>query len=367
MCLSILIAASANAQCGNTLQSITYDTVIIGTGNDVRAISLSQFDPSIGTLVSAKLNSTISVNYGFTLKNVEAVQRDFAVSVGRYDYFTSTALSTPYTNITNTSVGDFVLNPGDSISKPPFTVLYRYSQNDSVTTDVVNFLGNNNVAFNYKTITYTNLTGSNVYYYSAIANDTVHFSVTYYYCDNTILPNDIVSFFADKENNETINLSWSTTGSQQGVNYEIQKGFNSTQLSSIDSVAGINNSNQYSYNYKIDENPTGKIYFRLKFTNASGEIKYSEIKAVDISDIEGSIKAFVYPNPVDDYINVHLSKNDWDIKVFSDLGTLVQQNYFSNTSLAHISFKTKLPAGTYFIKAQSITTNISRVLSFVVR
>ena len=94
-CFTIFISFASRSQC-STQQSITYDTLITGTGNDAHVFTLSQFDPSIGTLLSAKINSTISLNYGFTLKNVEAVQRYFSVSVGRYDSYTSTALSTPH-------------------------------------------------------------------------------------------------------------------------------------------------------------------------------------------------------------------------------------------------------------------------------
>ena len=94
-CFTTLISFVSRSQC-STQQSITYDTLITGNGNNSHVFTLPQFDPAIGTLLSANINSTISLNYGFTLKNVEAMQRDFTVSVGRYDHYTSTALSTAY-------------------------------------------------------------------------------------------------------------------------------------------------------------------------------------------------------------------------------------------------------------------------------
>ncbi|HLK30402.1 MAG TPA: T9SS type A sorting domain-containing protein [Puia sp.] len=365
-CILMIAASSATAQC-SSLRNLTYDTIIIGTGNDTHTISLPQFDPSIGTLASAKINSTISVNYGFTLKNVEAVQRDFAVSVGRYDHFSSSALSSAFTNLVDTSIGDFILNPGDSVTKAPYTVLYQYSQNDSITNDVVNFLGSNSVSFDYKPITYTILTGSNVYYYSATANDTIHFSVTYYYCDNSILPDNNLSFSANRENKEKIQLNWSTKDSQNAVVYEIQKGITNTHFSSIGSVLGDNNTDKYLYHYLIGPNDNGKLYFRLKIIYPSGAVKYSEVKMVDISDDADLRNAFVYPNPSHDYINVSLAKDNWDITIYSALGNRIQTNRFNNTSLAHISFYSRLAAGVYFIKAQSITSDNKQILNFVVR
>ncbi len=366
--LSLLIARSASAQCDLTnLRHITYDTLIIGTANDEYSINLPQFDPSIGTLVSVKLNSTISLNYGFTLQNVEAVQRDFTVQVVRDDNFTSSALNDPYSNEVDTSIGEFLLNPNDIVSKNPYTVLYRFSQNDSITSNVVPFLGNNNVAFDYTTLTYANLYGSSQYAFNASANDTIRFSVTYYYCENTVLANNLVSFSADKESSAAVKLSWSTTGLQQGVGYQIQAGSNNTELFSIDSVAGINGTDQYSYDYKIANNASGKIYFRLKIINPSGEIKYSEIKSIDLTNNDDSVKAFIYPNPAINYINIQLPKNDWDVKIYTTLGILAQQYHFSNTSLAHISFENKLLPGTYFIKDQGIKSNINEVFSFVIK
>ena len=126
-CFTIFVSLIPRAQCGGTLQSISFDTLIVGTGNNPHVFTLPQFNPSIGTLSSVKINSTISLNYGFTLKNVELMQRDFSVAVGRYDHYTSTALSTPYTNLLDTSMGSFPLSPGDSVSKAPYAILSRYS------------------------------------------------------------------------------------------------------------------------------------------------------------------------------------------------------------------------------------------------
>ena len=356
---------SGSSQCTNTLQSITYDTVIIGTGNNTHSIVLSQFDPSIGTLISANINSTISVNYGFSLKNVESVQRDFSVSVGRYDYFSSAALNSPYSNLIDTSIGNYILNPGDSVSKAPYTILYRYKQNDSITSNVVDFLGSNSISFNYKPITYTNLTGSNVYYYSATASDTIHFSITYYYCSNAILQNWLNSFSAEKENNEFIKLLWSTSAQQSGITYEVQKSDDSSKFISVGMVKESLDLSNYSYHYKIVPTDKDKIYFRLKIITSSGAIIYSEIKAVDIFN-ENASKNFLYPNPCKDYVNIHLQQGSWNIKIFTAIGTLIEQHHFLNSSLAHIDFQNRLSRGSYFIQVQDIISSKKMIFEFII-
>ncbi len=337
-----------------------------GNGNDTHSINLSQFDPSIGTLVSAKINSTVSLNYGFTLKNVDSTQKDFSVNVGRYDHFSSAALTSPYTNVVDTGIGSFLLNPGDSVTKQPYTLLYRYSQNDSITSNTVSFLGNNMVNYSYVPITYTNLTGSNVYYYSASANDTIRFSVTYYYCTNAILANNIISFSAEKENTDLVKLLWSTNQAESGNEYEIQVGGNGTQFFTIASLPSELNDNSYTYYYKISNNERGKLYFRLKVISQSGSITYSEIKTVDLNNTNNA-QAFVYPNPSKDYINLAIENGAWDVTIFSAIGNIIQQDHFENTSLPHINFKSQLVSGTYFIRAESFTLKKQYVLKFAVK
>ena len=367
-CFTIFISFASRSQC-STQQSITYDTLITGTGNDAHVFTLSQFDPSIGTLLSAKINSTISLNYGFTLKNVEAVQRYFSVSVGRYDSYTSTALSTPYTNLLDTNIGSFLLSPGDSVAKVPYTILSGYSENDSVTSDVVNFLGTNRVTFNYTPITYTSLTGSNVYYYSANANDTIRFSITYYYCNNSILANDLITFSAVRANSEIIKLSWKMASAQHGRNYEIQEGTDGILFSDIASIADDDNLN-YEYDYTVSAREKKNIYFRLKIRNSSGQIKYSEIKMIELNDDNADNGAFLYPNPCDDYINIVLNDptlNNWDVSIYSPNGYMLQKNHFVNVSQGHIDFNKKLPAGVYFTRVESSESKKKYLLSFLVR
>lgn len=368
-CLTICISLTARAQCGSTFQSITYDTLVTGTGNNSFLIHLSQFDPSIGTLVSAKINSTISLNYGFKLKNVELVQRDFSVSVGRYDHYTSTALSVPYTNLLDTNIGSFLLNPGDSVSKPPYAVLSGYSLNDSITNDAVNFLGSGTVAFNYTPITYTNLTGSNVYYYSASANDTIHFSVTYYYCNNTVLANDIISFSAVKTSSKNIKLSWAMADPQTGRKYAVQTSSDGIHFSDIASVPDDGSVN-YEYDYTVPDHKEGAIYFRLKIISPSGQVKYSETKMVDITNDNTGNGISLYPNPSDSYINIVFNEpanTHWDICIYSANGGLIQKNHFAAASTVHVNFRNKLPAGVYFVRAENIETQKKYLQSFLVR
>jgi type IX secretion system substrate protein len=370
-CLTIFVSLSSKAQCTNSLQSITYDTLIAGTGNNTHSFTFSQFDPSIGTLVSAKVNAVVSVNYGFTLQNVETVQRDFSVAVGRYDYFSSTAMVTPYSKLLNLPLGSFLLDPGNTVTQPSSTILYRYMHSDSITENTANFLGYGSVNFNYTPITYTNLTGSNVYYYSATASDTIHFSITYYYCNTTILPVSIIDFLASKDDSGKIELSWITLNEDRGCQYEIQKsedGYQFMPLTSMLVSTDIKTKSDYLYDYNIAAGDGSAVYFRIKLTDASGNIKYSETRKVVLND--NSTPIYIYPNPSNSFINVAFNQataGSWQVDIYASNGSKVQSNYFVNSNNIHIAFKQKLAAGIYFIHAANPQMQNNYVQPFCVK
>ena len=362
---------SAKGQCNNTLHSLSYDTLVPGSGNDIHSFTFSQFDPSIGTLVAARINSVVSLNYGFTLQNVEAVQRDFSVSVGRYDNFTSTALSSPYTNLLTIPDGNYLLNPGSEVTQAPATILYRYINSDSITTNTAAFLGSGTVAFNYTPITYTNLTGSNVYYYSATASDTIDFSITYFYCNATVLPLTIANFQAVKQNMGQVVLSWLSLNDPGGSDYEIQEssdGENFDSAGLVISRPGDANQGDYSYDYTLQTGDPNRLYFRLKITESGGNVSYSEIREVDLTNRNPA--PGLYPNPSNTYIDLVFDptlSGNWQVDIYSTAGSLLQTNLFSRTANAHIPFRNRLAAGVYFLRAINLDTRRSFVRDFSVK
>jgi len=366
--LVCLVQLSSTAQCtSGSLSSITYDTVVVGSGNNDYAFSLSKFDPAIGTLVSVSVNSVVSVNYGFTLKNTNTTPITFSISVGRNDDIQSPALQSPYSNSMQADVGTFVLAPNQTIIQPSTTVINRYDNTVGV-SDVANFIGSGNVDFSYSPQTYTNHSGSTTYQYSASANDTVHFLVTYNYCSNVVLSPDITSFDASRENQELIQLLWTTVNEQQGRIYEIEKSSDGIHFKSAGNSPDVdaNSSGNYSYHYPIAVADGVKIWFRLKITDLSGNIKYSNVKWIDLSDPSRGI--YLYPNPSDQFINIVFNSiKDCDVEIISASGAIVQHNQFTSVNSARIAFVRTLPGGVYFARIFEPGTGNSRVLSFVVK
>jgi hypothetical protein len=372
-CSLVGLLSISRGQCiPGTTHAVTYDTVVAGTGNSTHSFSLPQFDPSLGTLVSATIHSVVSVNYGFTLQNVETIQRDFSVSVGRYDYFSGSTLGSPYSNLLSIDLGSYLLNPNDMVTKSPYTILYRYVNSDSLTSNMVNYLGNGTVNFYYKPITYTTLTGSNTYYYSATANDTVQFSITYYYCTSITLLSHILDFTAIKQDAGTVGLSWAATNEQAGHSYTIQKspdGFHFTDIETMASDPGTAQQTKYSYDYQVAPDEFRVLNFRLKILEVDGQTSYSDIRTVDMTR-PGSVPVSLYPNPSDQYINLVFNQgpvSNWMVEIISDDGRVLQRNRFANATMAHLPFSSRLAAGVYFARATEQYSGSNYLLKFVVR
>jgi hypothetical protein len=358
----ILFPVLTNAQCAGILKSAVYDTVINGTGNDYHSITLPQFDPSKGTLVSVKLSSVISLNYAFQLENNNSVPTSYNVQVGRNDFISSTALSSPATNMNNikNTYGSYALAASngvtgsgpDYISVPQFSILNNYNDiSDSIVSSVASFLGTGNVELDYYSTTYYNISGN--YNFNSTANDVINFSITYYYCNVVLLASDITDFSATKENDESIKLMWITQNEVADRVYEIEKsadGKNFTYITSVHANTDSNNVGHYLRYFNPTSSDKDKIYFRLKEIDKNGDTKYSEIRSVDLD--ANTQPVYLYPNPSNGFVNVVFNQpnKNWQVDIFAAQGALIQRNHFSNTNLAHIDFKNRMAAGMYFIR-----------------
>lgn len=374
ICLSgyfLIISFSLNAQCNNVLQSIAYDTLVVGSGNDSHTFTFPKFDPSIGTLTTVNVNSIVSVNYGFTLTNLNSSSVSFSVGVGRRDNIQSGALIYAYNNTINANIGTYTLASNQTITEASTTIIDRYDNAMNITSNVVDFMGTGNIGFDYSPRTYANHSGGSGYQYSGVASDTIHFSITYFYCNSIVLADDIINFSASKENNEKAKLLWTTVDEQPGRVYEVEKSADGKNFYTAGYVSSINGNNDahYVYHYQIMANEKTNLWFRLKIKDLSGAVKYSTIRMVDMSnDLQGGI--YLYPNPSNQFINLVFNQpeqKNWQVDILAANGGLVQKNTFKNTGSVHIDFQHRLSPGIYFARVIDQQTFKNQVLSFVVR
>jgi len=356
MLMHLSFPVHSAGQCGNGLITSTYDTVVTGPGYGNYQFSFPKWHPDSGTLVSVKINAQVSLNYGFTLKNSDIVPSIYTIRVGRLDKITSPAMAT-YSKTVEQLIGDFPLDPGNSVSMPPFSFMDQYPNIDSITTAIAPFLGFDNVQFVYSPVTYTDLRTNNnsSYSYHAAAPDTVRFSVTYLHCPASTLALTLASFTIDPEGPAALRLAWRILNEQPGRSYEIEQGRDGQHfavIGSLPSVTGNNNAVDYQFAYGLAGGGVGKWYFRLKMNDGHGGATYSEIKEFD-AGLPGSGGPSLWPNPANNYVNLLFARpsaGNWQVDLYDAAGNRVQSEVFVNARAGRLDFRRKLAAGTYFVR-----------------
>ena len=158
-----------------------------------------------------------------------------------------------------------------------------------------------------------------------------------YFADITgiysVLPVTYESFNA-VSNNNSVNLSWTTSSDINNDHFEVEKSFDQSEFSTTGFVLGAQSENngiaQYSFQDKDKEilNHT-IVYYRLKQVDINGRITYSAVKMVRINNMtDQKITVQVMPNPYMDKLNVNFdSKNSGkaEIRMISASGTLIKK------------------------------------------
>src|SRR5689334_4512132 len=123
LCCTI-ISTTAAAQCANPMTTISYDTVVTGSGNDSYVFSFPKFDPTLGTLISVNVINKVTLKYSFQLENKESFTiNNYKVRVVREDDISSDALQVPIEFTHQQTYGPYILGGNDGItgSGPDFT------------------------------------------------------------------------------------------------------------------------------------------------------------------------------------------------------------------------------------------------------
>ncbi|HLY71717.1 MAG TPA: choice-of-anchor E domain-containing protein [Puia sp.] len=372
---AVLFPVVSHSQCSGTLKSISYNAVVSGTGNNLHVIDIPQFDPSKGTLVAVKITSVITLQYAFQLENNNNTASSYLVGIGRNDHIASSALSSPLNNMGNIllNYGPYLLAASngiagsgpDFISVPQFNVLNNYSDiSDSVISDISNFLGTENIEFDYSATTYYKASGN--YSFGFTASDTINFTVSYYYCSIPVITSSLVDFDAKLQKDNAINISWQTANDQINRTYNIERSSDGASFDEVTNVKSIADTvADYFYDYNLNPTDKNKVYFRLKIVDQNNNTSYSTIREVDLAEQQNTIS--LYPNPSHSFINVLFNRtlNNFQIDVLSSTGQSIQKFHCSNTSSAHIDFINSLPPGVYFIHAYDFDMKKNYVLSFM--
>src|SRR5665213_1208322 len=333
------IEAQCTCSDGSTPDSISYSQYfdsIIATNT---TISFPQFDPSVGVLTCLRLSDTVTTVVNYNLENNLDDTEDYNFETYRRSQFTgpdgffSSVLSPPK------DYGPFTLGPydpighGDEIDVGPDTV-FNKDFHTQYFAGGPSYYGSGNVTLNYLTTsTFTILTGSDNAIIKLRAYTRLDVQLVYYWCPFSILETNLSAFSASLKN-DNIYINWKVNNPNSTNKYEVEMSNDGKEFNDLGQGVSTNTGMEITSNflYSPDKNYIGNLYFRLKQTDITGKISYSEIRSVYIN--HNKQKFTLYPNPTVSGINIQFVKNfgsDYKIDLINIYGQLIfQKNYSIN-------------------------------------
>lgn len=173
------------------------------------------------------------------------------------------------------------------------------------------------------------------------------------------LPVGLLNFYASA-NKQAVQLRWEATNKVS--NFSLERSAEDGKWQTIAAIAASQtDQNQYSYD---DQSPlSGMNFYRLKYSDETGNIFYSPVRKV-LWNKDASIN--IYPNPATDYLFLDINpaqstKAEVIISNILNQAVLQEAQTWSSHNLINIS---ALRPGTYFLKvvADGSTTTTKRFI-----
>ncbi|HTE10652.1 MAG TPA: T9SS type A sorting domain-containing protein [Chitinophagaceae bacterium] len=347
--------------------ALRYDTTVIGNGSEIYSFSLRKFNIPLGTLLSADIKSVVNLQYSYPLENTAASSQIFKAKIVRSDDISSTALDPSSLNGTNQlSSITYTLAPSQLINYGPAYGTYTVV-NESITTinpRLINFEGIGNVVFDYETSsTNTFQLGIN---FNPVVVDTIHFSISYLYCLNTLLSSDLLFFTAIPQSKNNVLLNWRQATIEAGRLYGVQVSTDGQTFTNISTVAE-NSTGAYAYTY-LNNSSANKLFFRIQEKNVSGEMKYSDIRMVAFNnDTKGGVH--IYPTL---YTGGNLridfpEKSNWQIRLYSGEGKKIAEMRQAGAYTTQLLMPGGLSNGMYMVDVLNTQTQQRQIEKIIIQ
>ena len=171
-----------------------------------------------------------------------------------------------------------------------------------------------------------------------------------------VLPVELIHFDATANKNGTVQLKWITLSEQDNDYFLIERSSDGINFRTVEEISGALNSTELKKYTFRDENPShGDNYYRLKQVDTDGDFEYSVIISINIKNKSSEFS--IYPNPVQDKLNIRLNapvEKNSQISIFNSIGVLVEQIEISDDYGSIVPLDVhKLTPGTYFISIRN--------------
>jgi hypothetical protein len=143
-----------------------------------------------------------------------------------------------------------------------------------------------------------------------------------------VLPLQLLDFHANKQNN-TVNLSWTTTREVNTSYFELERGTDGKNFNKLATIATNNSVSVNTYSY-IDQQPSSTNFYRLKMVDIDGNFKYSAVLKINFA---GAQKLEIFPNPTNSVLTISGINNNELVKLLSIDGKLLLEKRASGQSM----------------------------------
>ena len=370
-CVIIFLHPSPYAQCtctgGIPATAINQSITISPTTTSTLNFSFQQFNPAIGNLSCVSLHDTITGNSVTGAGNTGPDSTAFLFQLTLTNKISGPGIT--MTHVYNSVHGYDTLSPfsipGDTITYGPENII-TFPTGIGNTGGNAAYLGLGTVNFAYSInggmIT---LDGGSNYNSSVTTVIGGTLKLTYYWCPTVALGAEISNFSVYKKNG-SISLKWLGTTDQQDIMYEIDYSNDNEHWLAAGTVpagsAPAGTVAQYQYQYNPAKSDVGDLYFRIKRTDAEGNVVYSVIKAVNLQLEDQRPGIQIYPNPVNQKILIQFDEQQTGNYVLELVGTTGQviarkQVQLSGASITNMDLANKPASGIYFLRAVNMANN----------
>jgi len=379
--LLFYLPTQVSAQCmcenGSTPQTITYQqTRNIRPIDDSTNFDLMQFNPAMGQLVCVNVFTYITGVVRMRLENDEIYPVSYRINYQRSDAIQGPGLNPAMTHAYTKNYGPYNLAASDGayfsgpdfVAVGPDSVMKNKYMADLLTGGLAQFMGLGTMTYNYKVSGKTTVTGSINYIFSVSSQDIVTVGLTYSYCPTGLLNTDMKDFKAVKKSGAEVQLSWTTINEEKGNRYDIEASVNGgdfTSVTSIDAktVAG-STASKYDVPYHMSQPGKGNIFFRVKQTDAAGQVIYTPVRLVNFEIAQQGFS--IYPNPTKTKVQMQFDESvrgNFNIDIINISGQTIYTRSITVQDGNSINFTlpSAPPAGMYYLRAREI--NGSRTFS----
>lgn len=374
---TLLSIEKSFSQCtcsGGTIpDSVVYNKYFDSLIATNTTISFPKFDPTIGVLTCFRVSDTVTTVVNYNLQNNQSDTESYKFRTSRLSDLTGPNSFENYTNSPNKTYGPYSLNPyhspgnTDQVDIGPDTV-FKKNYNTVYGSSNAAYYGTGTVNFNYLTTsTFTILTGSSNAIITLQAYTRLDVQLVYYWCPFSILDTKITGFKASLSNNN-VTMQWDVNYPQESDIYEIEISNDGNEFENFGQGISLASGgvSHYTFMHNVDESYTGKLFFRIKQTNYSGKVSYSNVRSISINKKNGVRNYSVYPNPSVAGISIQFMKTDngnYNVELLNAGGqSIFQKKYLINNSNSiNIDWPRKPLPGIYFLKIKDLKTNLEQV------